>query len=383
MSAQAGLQRLFLYHIWACVPFVIAWLIAPMSVGVSGNPIEIRSTYLVAAIALVYLLIRSWLTFRPNTTVRWVHVWPVADVLLISMALFARVEPQGSWLILLYLFPIMQAASTLSLRWAMGVGALSVGAYLSVCGLGGLEPLRHGYGIFRLFFLLLMASLVTALGREIVRAHKESALNDYRNELAAEMHDGIQQYLATIAMRLELARALIEKDPGEAARVAVDQRHLARQAADELRVMVQRLRLPQSEENGIANALRHYIGLVGNRSDLGVELAVTGDEARLDSRTEHAILRIAQEALTNVVKHANARSVRIGLEFAPGEVSCTIADDGAGFDITSMPERTAAECLGLENMRRRAAEVNGMLEISSTPGSGSTILLRIPRQVPQ
>jgi signal transduction histidine kinase len=358
---------------------VIAWLIAPTTVGVSQNPLEIRTTYLVASTALVYLLIRSWFTFRPHTAVRWEYVWPVADVVLISVALLARVKPQGSWLMLLYLFPIMQAASTLSVRWALGIGALSVTAYLSACGLGGLEPLRYGYGIFRLFFLLLMASLVTSLGREVVRAHRESALNDYRTELAAEMHDGIQQYLAAISMRLELARALVNTNPGEAARIAVDQRHLARQAADELRVMVRGLRSPVLE-GGIANALRHYVGLLGNRSDLPIEFGVTGDEARLDPRTEHAILRVVQEALTNVVKHASAGSVRVGLEFAPGEVICTVADDGVGFDVGIASERqVSSECCGLENMRRRAAGVNGSLQISSTPGKGSTVLLRIPR----
>lgn len=379
MSGRAGLQRLFLYHLWACVPFVIAWLIAPTLVGVSRDPLEIRATYPVACTALVYLLVRSWITFRSHSTVRWEYVWPVADVFLISLALFTRVKPQGSWLMLLYLFPIMQAASTLSVRWALGIGALSVTAYLSACGLGGLEPLRYGYGIFRLFFLLLMASLVTSLGREVVHANRESALNEYRNELAAEMHDGIQQYLAAISMRLELARALVNTNPGEAARIAVDQRHLARRAADELRVMVRGLRSPVLE-GGIANALRHYVGLLGNRSDLPIEFGVTGDEARLDPRTEHAILRIVQEALTNVAKHASAGSVRVGLEFAPGEVICMVADDGVGFDVGIASERqVSSECCGLENMRRRAAGVNGSLQISSTPGKGSTVLLRIPR----
>lgn len=380
MSGRAGLQRLFLYHLWACVPFVIAWLVAPATVGVSRDPMEIRATYPVALAALAYLVFRSWFTFRPRPAVRWEYIWPVADVFLISLALFARVRPQGSWLMLLYLFPITQAASTLSVRWALGIGALSVAAYLSACGVGGLESLQYGYGVFRLFFLLLMASLVTNLGREVVRAHRESALNDYRNELAAEMHDGIQQYLAAIAMRLELARALMKKDPGEAARIAVDQRHLARQAADDLRVMIHRLQLPELENSGIANILRYYIGLLGNRSDLRIELVVAGDAVRLDARTEHAILRIVQEALTNVVKHASAGDVKVGLEFAPGEVICVVADDGIGFDIGSIPEKQpSAERYGLENMRRRAAGVNGKLEISSTPGKGSTVLLRIPR----
>lgn len=378
MSGQAGLQRLFLYHLWACVPFVIAWLIAPASVGVSHDPLEIRATYPVACTALVYLLIRSWLTFRPRLTVRWEYVWPVADVFLISIALFARVNPQGSWLMLLYLFPITQAASTLSVRWALGIGALSVTAYLSACGLGGLEPLRYGYGIFRLFFLLLMASLVTNLGREVVRAHRESALNEYRNELAAEMHDGIQQYLAAISMRLELARALIKKDPSEAARIAVDQRHLARQAADELRLLLYRLRSPQSEKGNFPEVLDQYTKLLGKRCDIPIELALTGSPVRLDPKTEHAVLRIVQEALTNVMKHAHAGSVKVDLEFNRQEIVCRVADDGVGFDVGSVSKERTSECFGLENMRQRAFRINSSLQISSTSGGGTTVLLRIP-----
>jgi two-component system sensor histidine kinase DegS len=205
------------------------------------------------------------------------------------------------------------------------------------------------------------------------------ALAEYKNALAAEMHDGLQQYLGAIAMRLELARTLIPTDPTEAARVAVEQRHLARQAADELRVMVRRLRSPLVEKEGLAEALRQYLALLGERTSFATELLITGEEIRLPPRTEQVLLRIVQEALNNVMKHAQATRVVVTLEFAPPEVRCTVQDNGRGFDPAQLPtEPGLAGGFGMETMHGRAAELKGTCQVNSEPGEGVTVVVTVP-----
>ena len=380
MSAPGKLQRIFLYHIWACVPFALVWLAVPRTVGVSHDPGEARGLQFVLGFALAYLALRSWLVFRGKRPEQWRYVWPLADVALVTAALCEKRVPTDSWLMLLYLFPVVEAAAALKLRWALLVAALAMAGYLASSGVHGVHALRYAYASFRLFFLVLMASLLTCLGRELARAHKELALADYRNRLAAEMHDGIQQYLAAIASRLDLAHSMAESDPRKAVDLAVGQRDLTRQAADELRVMVRRLRSSSPSAEGIAAAIRQYAALFEDRSNLPVTLRVSGDEAPLDPHAEHALFRIVQEALNNVAKHARANAVGIELEFGPDTVRCAVTDDGVGFEPGDLPREPGdLGGFGMQTMSQRAAEVGGTLEVQSRPGAGATVAVTMGR----
>lgn len=381
MSDTVRLQRLLLYHIWACVPFALVWLVWPRTVGVSRLPEEILALRLIIAAAGLYVAARSWLVFRVPASARFQYVWPVLDVAFISAALSCKRFPADSWLVLLYLFPVIEAAATLSHRWAMSVAVLAVAGYLVSSGAKGLESLHYAYGAFRLFFLALTASLLTRLGRELARAQRELALAAYRNELAAEMHDGIQQYLSAIGAGLEHARTLISGSPTEAARLAVEQRHAARQAADELRVLVRRLRSTAGTGETVADSLRHYATILQDRYPLELEIRVWGDPVHLSPRVEHALFRIAQEALNNVIKHAQAERALITLEFRPEEVFCTIRDDGVGFDPAALP----AGCepltgLGMETMRQRAADMGGTFRVESEQGGGTAVTFTVPHR---
>jgi signal transduction histidine kinase len=378
MPRPTSLERLFLIHLWACTPFVFAWVTWPNTFGHHHDPDQIRSLRLVYAVALVYLSLRTWLTLRPRGRFPFELLWPVVDIALISLGLYANHAEPGSWAMLLYLLPLTQAAATLRQRWAMLVGALAAAAYLGVCGIADLTSTS---GAFRPFFLLLMASLVAMLGREVARAQRERALAEYKDELSAEMHDGIQQYLVSIAARLELARTMMRDDPVKAAEFAVEQRHLVRQANDELRAMVRRLRSPLLEQAGLAEALRQHVELFRERAAVTAELRVTGPETRLDSRVEHALLRIVQEALTNIMKHAQADEVTVGLEFGEDRVRVSVSDDGVGFAPEAIAEQPdLGSGLGLYTMQDRAALVEGKCEVESAPGKGSTVTVTVPRR---
>jgi signal transduction histidine kinase len=373
------LQRVFLYHIWACVPFAVAWAVAPGVFSVSQDPHELVALGVVLGAALAYLLLRSWIVLRrPLGHARWGYVWPVADALLVTAGLVAKTTPTESWLLLLYLIPIAEAAATLSLAWAASVAGVAVAGYLISSGASGLAGLQYTYASFRLFFLLLCASLFTAFGRELARLHRRLAAAEQRNEIAADLHDGLQQYLATIAARLELADTLRQTDPARAAELAADQRHLARQAGDEVRMIVRRMG-GASAQWDLAEAIRQYARLFDERTGLDVELRLSDAAAALPEATQRALLRIAQEALSNVAKHARATHACVELQIDAQHVTCSITDDGVGFD----PECVDAPAgglggAGLGSMRRRALDAGGDLQVTSRPGGGTTVVVEVP-----
>jgi signal transduction histidine kinase len=179
------------------------------------------------------------------------------------------------------------------------------------------------------------------------------------------MHDGVQGHLMTIATQMELLGKLAERDPSRAAAIAEDARVVARQGADELRFLVQRMRAP-ALSNGFIPALKQYAHNICSRHGLDLQFEVGGQNQALSPSTEAALFRVAQEALNNVIKHANAHSVK--MEVRLGEPACLrIMDDGDGFDLDSISGE------GLEGMRHRIQELGGSLGVSSRPGEGTCV----------
>lgn len=378
MEASKRLERLILYHLWACVPFGLAWAIWPEVLGASRDPQAVYALRVVCAAAGLYLVVRSWIVLRPHSPA-WRYVWPLVDVALITVALVLKSEPEKSWISLLYLFPVAEAAATLEVRWAVVIGLLAASSYLATTGTAALEGLGGAIAAFRLFFLVLMASLLALLARAAARAGEELAVSRYRNELSREMHDGIQHYLAAISTRLQYARTMLAKDPLSAARLAVDQRFLVNQAADELRYLIRRLRSPVLEREGFLDGLQTHLSLYGDRLSLVVSVEVEGQPAPLPPDVEQAAFRIVQEALTNAEKHAQATSITVELDFEGEALKCVVADDGVGFDPAAADrEPTIEGGVGLHSMRERAASVGGTLSVESQPGRGTTICLTVP-----
>ncbi|MBD3291386.1 MAG: hypothetical protein GF393_00570 [Armatimonadia bacterium] len=379
MVASRRLERLILYHLWACLPFGVVWALWPDVVGVSHDPREIMALRLVLAAGALYLAFRSWIVFRSPAADAWRFVWPLADVILISVALLFKGAPATSWLSLLYLLPVTQAAATLNVRWAVAIGCLAVASYLFATGLSGVEHLRYVWASFRLFFLVLMASLLALLARTAARTSEELAVRRYREELSREMHDGIQHYLTAISTRLDYARTLLGKDPEQAACLAIDQRFFVGQVADELRYLVRRLRAPAVEERGFVAALKGHLEIFGDRTEIAVSVRMQGDGWRLSPDIEHATFRIVQEALTNTEKHAQADHVTVELTLAQSELQIVVTDDGVGFDLHDSDAGPSIEGgIGLHSMRERAEAIGGDLKIDSSPGEGTTITLTVP-----
>jgi signal transduction histidine kinase len=173
----------------------------------------------------------------------------------------------------------------------------------------------------------------------------------------------------------ESASTLLDRDV-EAARVQMTRlQELARQALDELRSLLLELRPPDLVRDGLAGTLRKHVEVLRGLHDVDIVLAVEHELAA--DATDGDVLRIAQEALQNALRHAGARHVAVRLGDGDGRLVLEVADDGAGFEPAN-PELRARR-LGLTSMEERAARLGGRLEIRSAPGAGTTVRLEAAR----
>lgn len=204
-----------------------------------------------------------------------------------------------------------------------------------------------------------------------------TAQEEERQRIARELHDETGQSLTALGLGLEAATA--ELRSGEER--SLDGRlqslaHVATDAIEELNRLVLDLRPAQLDHLGLVATLRWYVARVRSQSGLVTRLEVRGEARRMQPGVETALFRIAQEALTNVVRHAGAGKVEVVLSFDRDLLSLEVSDDGAGFDAGATS--VAPESLGLIGMRERAHLVNGVLVVRSRPGEGTRISVTVP-----
>ncbi len=206
-----------------------------------------------------------------------------------------------------------------------------------------------------------------------------SAQEEERKRIARELHDESAQVLATLIVEIGTAESLLAPTDQKAQAILSRAKVDATRALTEMRQMILDLRPSALDDLGLVAAVQWYAKTRLEAGGVKVNLKVDGDRRRLPATVETALFRIAQEALNNVLKHANARSATIVLTFAAGSVAITVEDDGRGFDISSLAARKdPGHGLGLLGMRERAALLGGKASIESQPGRGSRISVEIP-----
>jgi two-component system sensor histidine kinase UhpB len=141
--------------------------------------------------------------------------------------------------------------------------------------------------------------------------------------------------------------------------------------------LINDLRPPQLDDIGLVAALRWQIESINQRSEFVTQFTVSGEARALPPEIETTLFRIAQEALTNIIKHARATQVGVILDFSGG-VTLTVHDDGAGFDLAAMtnPDK-ARKAWGLVGMQERAGLINATLKLESAPGAGTTLIVTL------
>jgi len=228
---------------------------------------------------------------------------------------------------------------------------------------------------------ILAAAIVRRRGddvRDHLLARAISAQEEERGRVARELHDETGQALSAILLGLKNLEhtGTLDRAQAQAHRL----RELTAQTVRDVGRLARGLRPSTLDDLGLFPALQRYGEELGTSHDLDVR--ITGDEgARFPANVETTLYRIVQEALTNVARHARARSADVVIRSAKGSVQVTVRDDGAGFDVNSELQAAGSRRgrgLGLMGMQERASLLGGTLVISSRPGDGTRITVELP-----
>ena len=201
---------------------------------------------------------------------------------------------------------------------------------------------------------------------------QELAAIEERQRLARELHDSVSQALYGISLGVHTARLQLDHGPGELAESLDYVLELAEAALTEMRALIFELRPESLEAEGLVTALTKQAAALRARHNIVVQLDLC-NEPNLSLKVKRELYRVAQEALHNTVKHAEASKVDLRLHLVDGVVILEVRDDGKGFEATgSFPGH-----LGLHSMRERIESLDGALQIESAPGEGTSIRAHI------
>jgi signal transduction histidine kinase len=213
--------------------------------------------------------------------------------------------------------------------------------------------------------------LAERVSRDVVRRVVE-AQEQERALLARELHDETGQALTSILLGLKTLEEDVTTEHGRASAAAL--RELVVSTLQDVRRLAVELRPAALDDFGLGPALERLVDTFAEKASVAVKLDNRLGDERLDAELETTLYRIVQEALTNVLKHADAQRVTIALVRQRGTIRAVVADDGRGFDAGA----SRRDALGLVGMRERAVLIGGRLSIESTPGGGTTLIVEVP-----
>ncbi len=210
------------------------------------------------------------------------------------------------------------------------------------------------------------------------------AIMEERQRLARELHDSVTQSLYSVNLMSETARRTAESGDLDRTRYLIDRvGEMARQALKEMRLLVYELRPAALAQEGLAGALQQRLDTVEARAGVKTQLRIDGDPLRIPPQVEAHLYRIAQEALNNALKHAQASSMLVYIEVKSNDVELTVEDNGSGFDQVDVRDQGG---IGLKSMQERAQQLAGSFHLQTRPGQGTTICVCLPlggKQTPQ
>lgn len=207
--------------------------------------------------------------------------------------------------------------------------------------------------------------------QNLLESRNRLAVLEERNRLARDLHDSVKQQAFAASAQISAARALLERDPAGAAKHLAEAEELTYGLRQELANLIDELRPAALQEQGLAAAVRDYAEAWARRQQVACDVRVSGERA-IPLATEQALLRIVQEALSNVARHSGAAQVSITLAYGADRLTLTISDNGRGY--ATGQARTG---FGLQSMRERAQALPaGEIAFSSAPGRGTEVTVR-------
>jgi len=361
---------------------------------VLGQLLGLLAVWLVLLIASETVISRKW--------PRYFQLYLIPQIILICVLLFQPDLPEYDYFAILYAILGMQVMQRSSRR----VGAIWLGLFflLTALPLGMIEGLFQGLtlalvytavNVFVGFYTLATQraqqarAQTQALTQEVQEANaqlqaystqlEQLAVTRERHRLARELHDSVTQTIFSMTLTTQSALLLLDRDPNQT-RAQLDRlSQLSQSALAEMRVLISELRPEKVAEGGLVAALRRHLADHRVSESLAVTLEVEGDQL-LSSAEEQGLFRIAQEALNNIVKHAQASQAHIRLHLVEPSWWMEIEDQGQGFDLERARD---SGHVGLSSMGERAAEIGWNLRIVTTPGAGTCVRVEKPSEARQ
>ena len=247
---------------------------------------------------------------------------------------------------------------------------------------------RRSYSFSRVrlrTYLTIGAQVALVLGNfRLIEQAQQAGVSSERQRLARDIHDTLAQAFTSIVMKLEAAEARMPSDPN-AVRQYLDQaRSIARESLTEARRYMWALRPEALEHSSLPEALRRLAERWSQESGAVASVTVTGTPHSLPPEIKVTLLRVAQEALANCLKHARARQVVMTVSYMNNLVTLNVQDDGVGFDparLRPYSNEQSAGGFGLVGMEERVEQLRGTVMVESAPGEGCTLMAAVPMAV--
>jgi signal transduction histidine kinase len=379
------------------IGFMVASYVVLVAAGVVGlrfnTPTSVTLRWLVVILLAAIAMIQ--LRMPKGGSPGWkIHLHLGAHGSLVAALMF--IQPGWTMYPVLYITPITWAILALPLRqgvyWIAAFTVATATSFAVGIDLGeGLVALFL-YGVLYAFIGAFAGALARAdatrresqaLLAELQSAHEqlqeyalrteEMAVVEERNRLAREMHDTLGHRLTVASVQLEAAQRLFPTDSERAAGLIGTVREQVREALSELRATVATLRSPVEADLHLRSALRRLMNHFEQATGLTIHRALPGEMPPLPDAHRLALYRAAQEALTNIQKHAGARQIWLVLSTSDDTVTLLVSDDGRGL-VLSRDEGG----FGLHGLRERAEQLGGALHVEPRPGAGTQLSLHLP-----
>jgi len=349
-------------------------------------PLIPLQTYLLLGLVGVYTIVKILFPFRWYQKDFLTYLVLGADLLVCTLLLFLTGGLASAFL-LYSLNPILTMALLLQMRFALAAAAFSslaaLGSQLFYSRMNlATSPLHEYLGISTIYIIVcfLTAWLPFLINTGVRFQIEEKAATEEGNRLAQELHDNLAQGIAYLRLKTRLVKdSVLSKDTQKTLGEVSDLNLIADDLYEDARESIDLLRDRKLESTGLIPTLSNYVQQFGQRTGIKTEFSVSNGQVKLSPLAELQLIRIIQEALTNIRRHANASKVEVRLTAGKHWTEISLTDDGRGFDpIIYQHGKENGHHIGLRVMKERAESVGGTFSILTGYKMGTRVLIRIP-----
>ena len=350
--------------------------------------VSVVSVGLAAALAGWYT---CWMVLRPDLVARstaWrATYFTVGGVLWFGLVTLSPNYANLGIVALGHLFGYLRSrwafagALVVLLVWMAGLGldgSLVTAGTLQWRGINWQAAAGTTLGLALLALCLYSFGELSSTRSELAAAERQAGILAERQRIAGDIHDTLAQGLAGVVMLLEAAQVAYNAGEPAAGRHMEEAARTAREGLQDVRRLVWDLRPEALERGTLGEALARLTAQLGQQTGVAAHMVATGEAGALAPGVEVTLLRVAQEALANVRRHARAREVTVTLSYMGDEVALDVQDDGQGFVPEGLVGANPGGGLGLTTMRERVEALGGTLMVESVPREGTTVVAQLP-----